>query len=106
SSNTGVASITSAGLATAVAGGPANIIATLGATSGSTTVTVQAAVLAVTTTTLPNAAVDVPYSATLAATGGVQPYIWSLAAGSNLPAGLSLSPAGQITGTTLTAATS
>ncbi|MFI5107226.1 MAG: N,N-dimethylformamidase beta subunit family domain-containing protein [Terriglobales bacterium] len=105
SSNTGVATITSAGLATAVAGGPANIIATLGNTSGNTTVTVRAALLAVTTTTLPNAAVDVPYSATLAATGGVQPYTWSLVAGS-LPVGLSLSPAGQISGTTLTAATS
>ncbi|MGO9211040.1 MAG: N,N-dimethylformamidase beta subunit family domain-containing protein [Terriglobales bacterium] len=106
SSNTGVASINSTGLATAVAGGSANMIATLGNTSGSSTVTVPAALLAVTTTTLPNAAVDVPYSATLAATGGVQPYTWSLAAGSSLPAGLTLSPAGQITGTLVTAATS
>jgi len=105
SSNTGVASITSAGLATAVAGGPANMIATLGTISGNSTVTVRAAALAVTTTALPNAAVDVPYSATLAATGGVQPYTWSLVAGS-LPVGLTLSPTGQISGTTLTAATS
>ena len=67
--------------------------------SGITTVTVQAAPLAVTTTTLPAAQRNVPYSATLAATGGVQPYIWSLRAGSSLPAGLTLSSSGQITGT-------
>ena len=106
SSNTGVASINSAGLATAVAGGSANMIATLGNTSGSSTVTVPAALLAVTTTTLPNAAVDVPYSATLAATGGVQPYTWSLAAGSSLPVGLDFVPGGTDHRHTLTAATS
>ncbi len=105
SSNTGIASINSTGMATAVAGGSGNIIATLGTTSGSTTVTVQAALLAITTTTLPNAAADAPYSATLVATGGVQPYTWSLAAGSSLPVGLTLSPAGQITGTPEVAAT-
>ena len=85
----------SAGVATGVAGGTANITATLGAISGYSTVTVQSATLAITTTALPNGAVNVPYSATLAATGGVQPYTWSLAAGSSLPAGLSLSPSGR-----------
>ena len=105
SSNTNVATV-SAGVATGVAGGTANITATLGTTSGYSTVTVQSTTLAITTTALPNGAVNVPYSATLGATGGVQPYTWSLAAGSSLPAGLSLSPSGQITGTPLIAATS
>ncbi len=49
---------------------------------------------------LPNGTVDVAYSAvTLAASGGTQPYIWSITLGS-LPAGLSLDAnTGTITGT-------
>jgi hypothetical protein len=54
--------------------------------------------LAVTTTTLPNAFINVPYSATLSATGGTPPYTWAITAGA-LPAGLTLSPAGVISGT-------
>ena len=53
--------------------------------------------VAVSTTSLPNDPVGVAYSASLTATGGVPGYTWSLAGGA-LPAGLSLSPAGQITG--------
>ena len=57
------------------------------------------AVLAVTTTSLPGAQVGKAYTATLAATGGTPPLIWSITAGS-LPAGLSLTPSsGAITGT-------
>jgi 6-phosphogluconolactonase (cycloisomerase 2 family) len=39
-----------------------------------------------------------PFSKSLSVSGGVAPYVWSLAGGS-LPAGLSLSPAGVISGT-------
>lgn len=54
--------------------------------------------LAVTTTALASGGVGVPYSATLSATGGTPPYTWSLVSGS-LPPGLSLSSAGEISGT-------
>jgi hypothetical protein len=47
---------------------------------------------------LPAAVVNVPYSATLKAVGGVAPYTWSLASGT-LPAGLSISAGGVISGT-------
>jgi hypothetical protein len=42
---------------------------------------------------------NAPYLANLAATGGTGTLSWSLAAGSTLPAGLTLSSAGSITGT-------
>jgi hypothetical protein len=61
--------------------------------------------LSVTTASLPNGQVSVPYSQTLAATGGQTPYSWALASGT-LPAGLSLSSGGVISGTPTTAATS
>jgi Putative Ig domain len=55
--------------------------------------------LTLTTTTLPNATLNTAYSATLAATGGVTPYTFTLANGTSLPAGLTLSSAGAISGT-------
>ncbi|HTQ55988.1 MAG TPA: putative Ig domain-containing protein [Bryobacteraceae bacterium] len=54
--------------------------------------------LTITTPLLPAATVGVSYSQTLAATGGSAPYTWSITSGT-LPAGLSLSSAGSITGT-------
>ena len=48
--------------------------------------------------------VGTSYSVQLAGSGGVSPYAWSVAAGGNLPAGLSLSPAGVISGIPLAAA--
>jgi Putative Ig domain len=45
----------------------------------------------ITTTSLPTGLVNVPYSATLMATGGLKPYTWGIASGS-LPPGLSLDP--------------
>jgi hypothetical protein len=55
--------------------------------------------LTVTTTSLPAATAGQPYSATLAATGGIAPYSWSVTSGS-LPPGLTLNSAtGQISGT-------
>src|SRR5271170_1052430 len=44
---------------------------------------------AITTTTLPDATLNAPYSAPIVATGGVPPLVWSLSAGT-LPAGLAL----------------
>jgi hypothetical protein len=57
------------------------------------------ATLTITTTSLPNGRVTVAYSQTLQATGGTQPYTWSLASGA-LPKGLTLNAAtGVISGT-------
>ena len=56
--------------------------------------------VSITTAVLPSGQVGTAYSATVAATGGSTPYSWSLAAGSSLPAGLSLnSSSGALTGT-------
>ncbi|HEV2385858.1 MAG TPA: putative Ig domain-containing protein, partial [Candidatus Acidoferrales bacterium] len=57
-----------------------------------------AAPLGIGTTSLPSATSGQPYSATLQASGGTSPYSWSLAAG-QLPAGLTLSATGQLSGT-------
>ena len=54
--------------------------------------------LSITTTTLPAATIGTPYTAALNATGGIPAYTWSVTAGS-LPAGLTLSSAGSISGT-------
>ena len=48
---------------------------------------------------LPAAVVGVPYTTTLQAAGGLAPLTWSLASGSSLPTGLTLSAAGVISGT-------
>jgi len=50
----------------------------------------------VTTSSLPDATVGEPYSATVTATGGTGGYTF---AATDLPAGLTMTPAGQITGT-------
>lgn len=49
--------------------------------------------------TLNGGAAGAPYSASLSATGGAPPYTFTVEAGFALPAGLSLSPAGQLSGT-------
>jgi len=55
--------------------------------------------LAITTTSLANATESTPYTETLTATGGEQPYSWSVTSGS-LPEGLTLDPGtGVISGT-------
>lgn len=53
--------------------------------------------LTIGTTTLPNAIEFSPYSQQLVAIGGTAPYTWSISAGS-LPAGLTMSSAGLISG--------
>ena len=52
----------------------------------------------VTTTSLPNGTVGTSYQQTLSASGGTPPISWAVTAGA-LPAGLSLSASGSITGT-------
>jgi len=59
----------------------------------------------ITTTTLTNGTVGTAYSATLAETGGSGTLTWALASGSSLPAGLSLSSSGAISGTPTAAGT-
>ena len=99
SSNPAVASVSSAGLASAVSAGTTLITATQASVSGSSTFTVQAAPLAITTTTLPTGVVATAYSSTLAASGGTKPYAWTRTAGA-LPSGLTLNAStGIITGT-------
>jgi hypothetical protein len=66
-------------------------------------ISVGAAALQITTSTLPNDNLQVAYSATLTATGGTPSYNWSIASG-QLPPGLALNAStGQITGMAATA---
>ena len=106
SSNSAVASISTSGLASAIAGGTTTIKATSGSISSSTTLTVQVTTLGITTTSLPGGFLNVSYSSSLTALGGTAPYTWSLANNTTLPAGLSLSASGQITGLPTTVGTS
>jgi hypothetical protein len=71
--------------------------------TGTTTLTVPAAPLITTTASNLAGAVGTAYSVTLAGSGGISPYTWTVASGSTLPAGLSLSTAGVISGTPLAA---
>lgn len=61
--------------------------------------------LAIATTALPPAGQGVPYSTTLAASGGTGPYAWSLGSGSVLPDGLALAGDGTIAGSATTLGT-
>ena len=61
--------------------------------------------LTIMTTSLPYGTVGVPYSQTLQASGGTQPYTWTVHS-SSLPTGLALSSAGVISGTPTTTETS
>ena len=70
------------------------------------TLTVSPASLVISTPSLPSGQTGVAYSATLAVTGGVAPYTWSLTSGS-LPAGLTLNAStGAISGTPSTSVAS
>jgi hypothetical protein len=62
------------------------------------TVNAQIPALAITTTSLPAGAVARTYSYQLQAQGGTQPYTWSVI-GNGLPPGVTVSPAGLISGT-------
>ncbi len=99
SSNTAIATISSSGVASGVGGGSSNITATLGSITNSTKLTVQPATLVITTASLPNGTQGASYTASLTSTGGTAPIVWTLTNSTLLPAGLSMSSAGQITGT-------
>ena len=106
SSNPGVATINTSGLATGVSTGATTISATLAGVIGTTTLTVQAAPLVITTTLLPDGISNTVYTATLTADGGTTPYTWSIISGT-LPVGLTLnSGSGVISGTPTVAGTS
>ena len=99
SSLTTVATINSGGLAAGVASGIATMSAGLAGRSGTTVLTVQTGPLTISTTSLIKATLNVPYTATLAASGGTGPYSWSITGGS-LPSGLTLNTSnGLIAGT-------
>ncbi len=68
------------------------------------TLTVAAATLQVTSSQFANASTGSAFSYTLSATGGTYPYTWSVTSGT-LPPGLTLLPAGTITGTPTTLGT-
>ena len=88
----------------------ANMTVTVMATSAKdTTKSVTSTVVvtpppSITTTSLASGTVGTAYSATLQASGGAGTLTWSLASGSSLPAGLSLSGTGTISGTPTAAA--
>jgi Putative Ig domain/IPT/TIG domain/Carbohydrate binding domain (family 11) len=63
-----------------------------------TSIQFGASTLNITTTSLPGGTQGSAYSQSVTATGGTAPYTWSISAGS-LPAGLSMSSAGAISGT-------
>lgn len=99
SSSSAVGTIDASGQATAIGAGTTTIRASLGGATGTATLTVQVAPLAITTAALPGATSGAAYSASLAASGGTRPYTWSVSSGS-LPAGLALSTTtGVISGT-------
>ena len=68
-------------------------------------ITTNPAPLSITIFSLVDGSTNTSYSQTLAASGGVAPYTWSVTSGA-LPAGLTLSIAGVISGTPTTVATS
>ncbi|ACO33900.1 Ig domain protein [Acidobacterium capsulatum ATCC 51196] len=72
--------------------------------NGPESITIAPAALTLSTTSLPNGTVNVPYSATIGVTGGTSPYACSIISGT-LPAGLTLSGC-TVSGTPTTAGTS
>jgi hypothetical protein len=54
--------------------------------------------LTIVTNSMPDGTVNTPYSVSLQANGGIQPYKWTITQGS-LPVGLTMTPAGVISGT-------
>lgn len=79
----------------------ATTTSTTNSSSAGTSSTPPTPVLRVTTTSLPNALQGQPYSQTLQASGGAQPYRWSLPPGNYFPCppGLTLSASGLLSGT-------
>jgi hypothetical protein len=90
--------------APAAAASAQTITVTATSTDATKTVTLTVpAALSITTTSLASDSVGTAYSATLAGTGGISPYKWSISSGA-LPSGLSLdASSGVISGTPLAA---
>ena len=65
---------------------------------GTVAITVSAPTIAISPATLPGATGSTPYSQTITASGGTGPYAYTLTAGA-LPAGMTLSSAGALSGT-------
>ena len=62
------------------------------------TITISSQPVVITTATLPHATRATPYQVFLLANSGTAPYVWTLTSGS-LPPGFSLSPDGELSGT-------
>lgn len=104
-------SLSAAGVLTGTPSGYGSFGFTVEVSSGPVTATgvysldIQPPPVVITTTSpLPNATAGVPYSKTFQATGGIGGYTWSVTGGA-LPAGLTLSAAGVLSGTPTTAGT-
>ncbi|MBI3682288.1 MAG: putative Ig domain-containing protein [Acidobacteria bacterium] len=67
------------------------------------TLVVSGRLVILTPSPLPNAIVRLPYSETLAASGGAPPYAWTLASGGTPPLGVVVNPNGVISGTPVAA---
>lgn len=88
---------------TPTAAGTFNFTATAADENGFTgaraySVTITAPTIALAPTTLPDGTGGVPYNQTVTASGGTAPYIYAVTAGA-LPAGVTLSAGGSVTGT-------
>jgi large repetitive protein len=86
-------------------GSPFSFSVTVQDSAGNTSPPSQTLVIAIdpalvitSTSPLPTGTVNVDYSQTLKAAGGSGAYTWAVSTGSSLPTGLSLSPAGLISG--------
>jgi hypothetical protein len=91
--------VSGTGLVTGVApGGPVTVVASSEGRSGSAQVTVNPLPIGISTSTLPSGTVGSSYNQSLAATGGITPYTWSVSAGA-LPPGLALATNGVLGGT-------
>ncbi len=100
--NTGTGALT--GIPTAAGAFTFSIRATDSTTGTAATVTnaytlaISAPTITINPATLPNSVQQLPYAQTLVATGGTAPYTFAITAGA-LPAGLTLSTAGALSGT-------
>lgn len=74
------------------------------AVSNAYTLTLSAPTIAINPATLPDTTLSIPYSQILTATGGTAPYTYTISAG-DLPAGLTLSATGTLSGTPTDAGT-
>ena len=96
--NESVVTVTDDGIAEAVGDGMTPIFVEGGGVSGSAQVTVAIAGLQVSTSSLPNGRLSIPYDRLIGAKGGAGEYSFEITSG-DLPAGLELQPDGRILGT-------